>query len=300
MEDLEKVSIILPTYNGSRFLRRSIDSCLNQTHKNIELIIVDDGSTNETKEIVDSYSDRRMSYVKHEVNRGLSAALNTGFSRSSGKYLSWTSDDNYYSLNAIEKMLNFIEKTECSFVYCDFYRLMNDDASDAIVIRLPFPPNLERENTIGACFLYSRKVWETIGEYDSDANLAEDFDYWIRISKRFNICHLDEPLYSYLLHDFPESDRQLKVQIMSLLVLIKNNLIDTKTATDRFILLVTKRTRAWRIKIRFIALPVRFVAKSLVKLRLSHDVKRILDEVMAKSTNLQTAKSSLYDIVGRI
>jgi len=72
-----KVSIVLPTYNGAKYIRQSIDSCLNQTYKNIELIIVNDGSTDGTPEIIRSYEDGRIKYLTHEKNKGLPHALNT-------------------------------------------------------------------------------------------------------------------------------------------------------------------------------------------------------------------------------
>src|SRR3990170_7698958 len=183
-ESLQKVSIVLPTYNGAKYIRQSMDSCLNQTYNNIELISVDDGSIDETPEIVMSYKDDRIKYIRHEKNRGLPHALNTGFAETIGEYLTWTSDDNYYSNDAIEKMLRFLKNNNCSFVYCDFIEFNDNTSFDHYIQKLPKNPNLESGNNIGACFLYTRKVKEEIGDYDPDAFLAEDYDYWIRISKK--------------------------------------------------------------------------------------------------------------------
>jgi len=71
----------LPTYNGARYLRQSLDSCLNQTYRNIELIVVDDGSSDETPQIVGSCRDPRLQYLRQVRNKGLPGALNTGFDR---------------------------------------------------------------------------------------------------------------------------------------------------------------------------------------------------------------------------
>src|SRR3989338_242445 len=122
-EGSPKVSIVLPTYNGAKYIRQSIESCLDQTYKNIELIIVDDASTDETPKIVKSYADPRLVYIRHEKNMKLPAAFNTGFSRASGDYLTWTSDDNFYDVSAIDKMLGFMRDNACDFVYCDFYEV---------------------------------------------------------------------------------------------------------------------------------------------------------------------------------
>ena len=96
-----KVSIVLPTYNGARYLKSSVESCLNQTHKNIELVIVDDCSTDETPDIVRSYNDPRIRYVRNETNQRLPRSLNIGFALATGDYLTWTSDDNEFLPHSI-------------------------------------------------------------------------------------------------------------------------------------------------------------------------------------------------------
>ena len=101
------VSIILPVYNGERYLKQSIESCLNQTYKNIELIIVNDCSTDSTSLIIDEYllKDNRVRVIDNHINKKLPASLNIGHSQIRGAYVSWTSDDNHYNENAIEVML---------------------------------------------------------------------------------------------------------------------------------------------------------------------------------------------------
>jgi glycosyltransferase involved in cell wall biosynthesis len=113
------VSIILPTYNGSRFLERAIQSCLGQTYFSIELIIVDDASTDSTPEILARAvkQDTRVRVIWHDRNRKLPAALNTGFSEAKGEFLTWTSDDNEYLPNAIEQMVDFLNVMQI-WVWC--------------------------------------------------------------------------------------------------------------------------------------------------------------------------------------
>ena len=109
MKRHDLVSIILPTYNGAKYLCQSISSCLLQSHENIELIIVVDGSTDETIEILKQIDDSRLRIIIHEKNRGLPASLNTGLKAAKGDFLSWTSDDNIYMGYAIEVLLNEIK-----------------------------------------------------------------------------------------------------------------------------------------------------------------------------------------------
>jgi hypothetical protein len=197
-----KVSIVLPTYNGSRYLRESLESCLNQTHENIELLVVDDGSKEDIQEIVAAHKDGRIKYFRHPTNLGVPSALNTGFKNSSGEYLTWTSDDNYYAANAIEEMVRFLQTyADVDFVYAESYLLDEDVESSTPQIRRILPPeHLKIKNEIGACFLYTRKVHETIGEYNPKFYLAEDYEYWIRVAGQFKMQRLFRPLYYYRFH----------------------------------------------------------------------------------------------------
>lgn len=200
--DLEpKVSIILPTYNGaSKYLYKSINSCLEQTYRNIELVIVDDGSDDHTPELVKSIADPRIRYIPHEKNMGLPRSLNTGFRNSTGQLLTWTSDDNEYLPEAIEHMVAFLrDHGEADFVYADYYALFVESGKSELR-RLPHILDLAWTNCIGACFLYTRRVYVTVGNYDPRHALVEDYDYWIRVSKQFKMLHLPKPLYVYREH----------------------------------------------------------------------------------------------------
>lgn len=195
-----KVTIVLPTYNGAKYLRQSIDSCLNQTYKNIELIIVDDGSIDETRQIIRSYEDDRIKYIKHDKNEHLPQALNTGFKMATGEYLTWTSDDNYYAEDAIESMVVVLQTNRMiDFAYANYY-IINDVSKVVQSITVGPNDNLREYNCIGPCFLYRRKVYEAIGGYNPDALLAEDYEYWIRIFKRFRMGKLNEFIYWHRLH----------------------------------------------------------------------------------------------------
>ncbi|HEY6064842.1 MAG TPA: glycosyltransferase [Thermoanaerobaculia bacterium] len=196
------VSIVLPTYNGIRFLKDSIESCLAQTHRNLELVVVDDGSALDVSGVVATFDDPRVRLVRHEKNQGVAAGLNTGFANSRGRYLTWTSDDNRYAPEAIETLVRFLRKyPEIAFVYAQS-RLV--DENDVVTGLLPIgpPESLHVNNFIGACFLYRREVYEGVGEYRK-VFLAEDYDYWVRVLLGFRMQRLLKPLYFYRTH--PES-----------------------------------------------------------------------------------------------
>jgi glycosyltransferase involved in cell wall biosynthesis len=195
-----KVSIVLPTYNGSRYIRQSIDSCLGQTYENIELIIVDDASVDESPAIIRSYTDQRIRYIRHKRNKGLPHALNTGFAQASGEFLTWASDDNQYVPYAIKVMFDFLRQhNNADFVYADYWEY-HLEKGEKKIRRLPDNFDLSEKCLTGGCFLYTRKVLKTIGRYDPKYRLVEDYDYWIRISKKFDLVHCPVPLNIYTYH----------------------------------------------------------------------------------------------------
>ncbi len=318
-----KVSIVLPTYNGSRYLRQSIDSCLKQTHKNIELIIVDDGSTDNTPKIIQSYKDARIKYIKHEKNRGTPNALNTGFAYSTGEYLTWISDDNLYKEKAIEKMLFFLKEKEIEFVYCDFYLFENDDILKRSIMRLPDIPSLEKQDNVGPCFLYSRKVKEAVGDYNPDFFFIEDYDYWIRVSKKFPMGHLNEPLFFFRTHPASiTSSRYYDTKINDALVRLSHNLVDVDQEVDYLINAFAGKYWGYR-KINKITYSVfssrksgkvlkvfknivygiygvyRRINKIVVGIVFSRKIKKVLKDFKNGSLNLQETKIALRNILMR-
>lgn len=194
------VSIVLPTFNGARYLDGALRSCLEQTYRRFEVVVVVDGSTDDTDQVLARHNDIRLKVIHHDRNRGLPQALNTGFAAAQGDYLTWTSDDNEYLPPAIETMVTFLEvNPEVDFVYCSYWTIDARGQIMRAVNARPIETMLE-DNPVGACFLYTRRVYETIGEYDAKTMLFEDYDYWLRVWRRFRMQPLDEFLYRYRLH----------------------------------------------------------------------------------------------------
>ena len=129
------VSIVLPVYNGEEFLRESLDSIIDQTYKNWELLILDDCSTDNTPVIAKEYAtkDDRIKYIRNEKNLKLPGNLNKGFSLAKGEYLTWTSDDNKYRPIAIEKMLGELNRNSSDLVYAS-YQVIDESGNNIKVI----------------------------------------------------------------------------------------------------------------------------------------------------------------------
>jgi len=200
---LPVVSIVLPTYNGSTYLGEAIESCLAQTYPAWELIIVDDCSTDATPALLAQYAarDQRIRVIRHEENRKVPGALNTGHAAARGSYLTWTSDDNRFLAGAIEEMAGFLHQhPSVGMVVAD--SVMIDKKGD-YVRDYPAQPasRLAYINALGPCFMYRRSVYESIGPYDPELFLAEDYDYWLRIYRHFEIACLNQVLYEFRWHD---------------------------------------------------------------------------------------------------
>jgi glycosyltransferase involved in cell wall biosynthesis len=198
------ISIVLPTYNGSRYIRKSIESCLQQTFKDFELIIVNDCSTDNTVNIVNEYcsKDSRVKLINNNFNKKLPLSLNIGFEQAQGKYFTWTSDDNYYAPEALEKMIQILETDHSiDLVYTDYYIV---DENDRVRGERKFGNVHESFNKwlgAGACFLYKREIHRLNNGYNPAAFLIEDYDFFVRAFVKCNFFYLQTPkLYYYREH----------------------------------------------------------------------------------------------------
>lgn len=119
------VSVIIPVYNSSKYLKECIDSVLNQTYKNIEVIIIDDNSTDNSVDIINSYKDKRIKLIKFKENSGVSACRNKGIELAKGDYITFIDSDDYWNLNKLKKQVRFIEKNDYTFIYSNYAFLKN-------------------------------------------------------------------------------------------------------------------------------------------------------------------------------
>lgn len=242
--DRPLVTIVLPTYNRARLLPYAIHSVIDQTYDHWELIVVDDNSSDATGDVVATFSDPRIRYLRNETNHKLPRSLNRGFTQSQGDFLTWTSDDNLYARDALEKMVNRLESVDCDLVYADYFMFSKLDEHgrplDPKRDHLPDQIQLEKGNHIGACFLYSRKLYQEIGNYDPDLFLVEDYDYFIRASKRFIFHHIPEALYYFRRDDNTlYLSRFTEVKASDFLVRYKNGLIDERQLLELMIMMLT-------------------------------------------------------------
>ena len=127
----KKISVIIPIYNSSRYIKECIQSVLNQTYKNIELIIVDDMSTDNSIDIVEQFDDDRIRLIRLSQNVGAALARNKGIEGAVGEYICFIDSDDYWVIDKLEKQIRFIEKNDYTFIYSD-YAYLNMDGTTRI------------------------------------------------------------------------------------------------------------------------------------------------------------------------
>ena len=158
-----KVSVIVPIYNSEKFLKRCIDSLVNQTLDDMEFILINDGSTDSSDSIISSYKDSRIKYFKRS-NHGIGATRNFGLSHANGEFIGFLDSDDYVSSDMYEKLYNECIQKKLDIVVCDFYKMSDNmeeiNLLDFDVTDLNSKPNLLMDINLAPWNkLYRNKVW---------------------------------------------------------------------------------------------------------------------------------------------
>lgn len=201
---MPKVSIVLPVYNGERYLNQSLESIVQQSFTDWELIIIDDCSSDSTPDLIEKWEcrDPRIRSYRNSSNKKLPGSLNEGFSYACGQYYTWTSDDNIFRSDALEIMVDSLERNpKIDLVYCDIDRI--NECGDPVAHGgfSGSPSLLYLFNVVQACFLYRSEMHHKLGGYDESLFLVEDYDFWLRAYRSSRFIHLKEKPYYYRVHE---------------------------------------------------------------------------------------------------
>jgi glycosyltransferase involved in cell wall biosynthesis len=235
------VSVIIPAYNASKFIREAINSVLNQTYKDYEIIVVDgrDGSTDNTREIVAEYGDA-VRYFRQE-NTGLSDARNKGVLNSRGEYIAFLDSDDLWFENKLALQVKFLDShRDVGLVFSDSWFKVYGDATvkkQRLVgrrffqIAKPYRGEVLCQlfvvNFIPALTVLVRKeCLLNAGLFKEEYDSAEDYDLWLRVSRVFKVDYIDEPLAIYRLRG---DSLVLKIdRLFSNLILIKKKVLESE------------------------------------------------------------------------
>ena len=224
-----KISVIIPTFNREKQIRNSIKSVLNQTYNNLEIIIVDDGSTDNTKEEVKKITDKRVKYIKLKQNKGAAFARNIGIKKSKGNFISFQDSDDYFYPNKLELQLkNLINQNSISLDFCKIRIFFNSTYNY-------FIPNLETEKKIKTGnylnelitkgnFISTQAILvkkEILDNFLFDPNFPrlQDFDLILRMIQKIKFSYTQQALVNLYLQNnsLARSKEKLRKAIYMLL-----------------------------------------------------------------------------------
>lgn len=188
------VTVIIPTYNHSQFVGQAINSVLEQTMDDLELIVVDDGSTDDTKNVVSAIDDPRIRY-HHQENQGLASTRNTGLRLARGKYIGFLDADDYWLPGKLASQINLLEaNTRLGLVYGGYYVV--DENGTRIATRRP---RIVHNDTLAELILDNyvtgsattsvvrAEVFEQVGSFNQSLKACEDWDMWLRVAAVYSL-----------------------------------------------------------------------------------------------------------------
>ncbi|MGC9611137.1 MAG: glycosyltransferase [Minisyncoccia bacterium] len=200
------VSVVIPSYNSAKYILEAVDSALGQTYQPLEIIVVNDGSTDDTEKILESYvKTNRIRYI-YQQNKGLAGARNTGFRAAKGKYVALLDSDDLFLPKKIERQVEYLENhSECDVCYCDLWHFFEGKPEENLKLNYEYHsgPDVFREllhkNFINPLSVVLRRsVLENIGYFNEKFFRSEDWEYWIKLAYRgARFCFLPEILARY-------------------------------------------------------------------------------------------------------
>ena len=202
------VSVIIPAYNAEKWINETIESVLSQDYESLEVIVVDDGSTDGTGLIVGRF-EQRVRYI-HKLNGGQGSARNAGIKKSKGKYIAFVDSDDLWASNKISSQMTFLANTNLQWAYCD--AIAFDDVTRKHLFKFSdkskqFEGNI-LEPLFLSCFIQSptpivhRNIFDIVGYFDESRELKnrEDWDMWLRIAIKYPVGKIASPLTYYRVH----------------------------------------------------------------------------------------------------
>ena len=212
-----EISVVISVYNGEKHLRESVESVLNQTFTDFEFIIVNDGSTDASLEIIKSYDDERIQIINNEENIGLTKSLNKALKQAQGEYIARQDADDISLPNRLELQLEFLEKhPEVALLGTGVY-VINENG-DTVEKRIMHPKPkkslLKGNRFIHGSVMFRKSVIDELGAYNETLKYSQDYELWLRMSKKYDVRNLTAPLYKLRMHRDSILSRKMEEQQM--------------------------------------------------------------------------------------
>ncbi len=214
---INMISVIVPTYNKARLLEQTLRNILEQTYQNIEIVVIDDGSTDKTKEVVASLQSEKINYFYNSKTKGTSQSRILGINKSSGSYIAFLDDDDWWDNNKLQLQHDLIIKEQLDFVMSNYIvndmvnnkkynvclnRFISDFSKEIVLAPGPF---------LQCCLFKKEFIFKNMFLFDCAAEPSEDWDWFIAISKQklvFN--NIKQPLFQWNLSSMSQSSNLIK------------------------------------------------------------------------------------------
>ena len=207
---MNKVSVVIPVYNSSKYIKECLDSVINQTYKNIEIIIVNDKSTDDSLDIIKSYKDKRIKVINLHKNVGVSIARNKGVDNCSGDYICFLDSDDYWNLKKIEKQIKFIKNK--TFIYSDYEFLNNGKRKKVSVPKtITYKEALKNTTIFTSTVMFNMKYLNKEDIYMPNVRKGGDTSTWWKVLKKVNTAYgMNEVLSIYRVEGKSLSSNKIK------------------------------------------------------------------------------------------
>ncbi|TWJ33024.1 glycosyltransferase family 2 protein [Geobacter argillaceus] len=222
-----KISIVTPSYNQGKYLEKTILSVIEQGYPDLEYIIIDGGSTDESVEIIRKY-EKHLAYWVSEPDRGQSHAINKGFARATGEIFGWLNSDDWYHPGTLQTVAEAFAANPDAGAVVGAGEMLYEETGKVNLVE-PFPVTLEslyrfvdRYFCQPSC-LFTREAWQQCGPLDESLHLAMDLDLWLRIAKKFVFVPIPENLSVSLVHADAKTHAQAPKSIVDACLVINRH-----------------------------------------------------------------------------
>ncbi len=232
------ISVVIPTYNREKTIKKAVDSVLSQTYKDIELIVVDDCSNDKTGEIISKINDVRLRYIRLEKNSGANYARNIGIFEANGEYVAFQDSDDVWRKEKLERELEYLVENDCDVVFCSMLQHHNDRKD----IRFPRINDSDKKNLARRVLFGNIMSTQTIlakkelikkEKFDNSLERFQDWDLAIRLLNKYNVKFLDKVLVDvYVGEDSISKSSNKAVKSLSKIIDKYPELLDSKSVND--------------------------------------------------------------------
>lgn len=198
-----KVSVIMPVFNQAKYLESAIQSILDQTYSNFELLILDDGSNDKSREIIKSFKDKRIKFYSHKQNMGLSKSLNFLINKARGNYIARMDGDDISMPNRLKIQLEFLDRNKKVAIVGSWAKIINDNGQIIGEIKKPsqhfdIRKTILSDNPfIHSSVMFRKEIILALGAYDQRLIYSQDYDLWLRLVIKYKSVNLAKYLLSF-------------------------------------------------------------------------------------------------------